>query len=57
MNLEVFARKDIWAGLMLIVSAKGSGQATGADYVLGVCLALASAFFYAVAAAITQRLT
>jgi drug/metabolite transporter (DMT)-like permease len=45
-----------FAGLMLIVSAKGSGQATGADYLLGVCLALASAFFYAVAAAITKRL-
>ncbi|WP_447892533.1 DMT family transporter [Pseudomonas marginalis] len=45
-----------FAGLMLIVSAKGRGQATGADYVLGVCLALASAFFYAVAAAITKRL-
>lgn len=28
----------------------------GADYVLGVCLALASALFYAVAAAITKRL-
>ncbi|MBI6910345.1 DMT family transporter [Pseudomonas sp. SIMBA_059] len=45
-----------FAGLMLIVSAKSSGQATGANYVLGVCLALASAFFYAVAAAITKRL-
>ncbi|WP_237886018.1 DMT family transporter [Pseudomonas sp. PGPR40] len=45
-----------FAGLMLIVSAKGGGQATGADYLLGVCLALASAFFYAVAAAITKRL-
>lgn len=45
-----------FAGLMLIVSAKGNGQATGADHVLGVCLALASAFFYAVAAAITKRL-
>ena len=45
-----------FAGLMLIVSAKGSGQATGADYVLGVCLALASAFFYALAAVITKRL-
>ncbi|RON19224.1 DMT family transporter [Pseudomonas frederiksbergensis] len=45
-----------FAGLMLIVSAKGSGQAAGADYLLGICLALASAFFYAVAAAITKRL-
>ena len=45
-----------FAGLMLIVSAKGSGQATGTDYLLGVCLALASTFFYAVAAAITKRL-
>lgn len=45
-----------FAGLMLIVSAKGGGQAAGADYLLGVGLALASAFFYAVAAAITKRL-
>jgi len=45
-----------FAGLMLIVSAKGSGQSTATDYLLGVCLALASAFFYAVAAAITKRL-
>lgn len=45
-----------FVGLTLIVSAKGRGQAAGADYVLGVCLALASAFFYAVAAAITKRL-
>ncbi len=45
-----------FAGLMLIVFAKGGGQASGADYLLGVCLALSSAFFYAVAAAITKRL-
>lgn len=46
-----------FAGLMLIVLAKGSGPAAGTDYLLGVCLALASAFFYAVAAAITKRLS
>ncbi|WP_321374692.1 DMT family transporter [Pseudomonas extremaustralis] len=45
-----------FAGLMLIVSAKGSGQSTATDYWLGICLALASAFFYAVAAAIAKRL-
>ncbi|SKA83496.1 EamA domain-containing membrane protein RarD [Pseudomonas extremaustralis] len=45
-----------FAGLMLIVSAKGSGQSTATDYLLGICLALASAFFYAVAAAIAKRL-
>ncbi|OCW25480.1 EamA/RhaT family transporter [Pseudomonas aylmerensis] len=45
-----------FVGLMLIVFAKGGGQASGADYLLGVCLALSSAFFYAVAAAITKRL-
>lgn len=45
-----------FVGLMLIVFAKGGGQASGADYMLGVCLALSSAFFYAVAAAITKRL-
>lgn len=45
-----------FAGLMLIVFAKGGGQASGTDYLLGVCLALFSAFFYAVAAAITKRL-
>ncbi|MCK9796423.1 DMT family transporter [Pseudomonas sp. MAFF 302030] len=45
-----------FSGLLLIVSAKGSGQANGSDYLLGVGLALASAFFYALAAAITKRL-
>ncbi|WP_282395886.1 DMT family transporter [Pseudomonas sp. PS01298] len=45
-----------FVGLMLIVFAKGGGQASGADYLLGVYLALSSAFFYAVAAAITKRL-
>jgi len=49
-------RQPNFAGLMLIVSAKGSGQATGTEYLIGVCLAMASAFFYAVAAAITKRL-
>ncbi|MGC5698835.1 DMT family transporter [Pseudomonas sp. NFXW11] len=45
-----------FAGLVLIVAAKNSGQTAGTDYLVGVCLALASAFFYAVAAAITKRL-
>lgn len=45
-----------FAGLVLIVSAKGGGQAVGSNYLQGVGLALASAFFYAVAAAITKRL-
>lgn len=45
-----------FAGLVLIVSAKGNAAAPGADYLLGVCLALASAFFYALAAVITKRL-
>ncbi|MBP2261693.1 drug/metabolite transporter (DMT)-like permease [Pseudomonas sp. BP8] len=45
-----------FAGLVLIVSAKGSEQMPGTDYLLGVCLALASALFYALAAIITKRL-
>jgi drug/metabolite transporter (DMT)-like permease len=45
-----------FAGLVLIVVAKHGGQAVGSDYLVGICLALASAFFYAVAAAITKRL-
>ena len=45
-----------FGGLVLIVVAKNSGQAMGPDYLVGICLALASAFFYAVAAAITKRL-
>ncbi|CAM3870016.1 putative membrane protein [Pseudomonas reidholzensis] len=45
-----------FAGLVLIVSAKGNAAAPGAEYLLGIGLALASAFFYAVAAAITKRL-
>lgn len=45
-----------FAGLVLIVLARHGGQATGSDYLLGIGLALASAFFYAVAAAITKRL-
>lgn len=45
-----------FTGLVLIVSAKGSGKTAGTNYLLGVCLALVSAFFYAIAAAITKRL-
>jgi hypothetical protein len=38
------------------VARNTRGQATGVEYLIGVCLAMASAFFYAVAAAITKRL-
>lgn len=45
-----------FAGLVLIISATHTGMGEGSDYLLGVGLALAAAFFYAVAAAITKRL-
>lgn len=45
-----------FAGLVLIVAATRSGLVAGAGYLSGVGLALAAAFFYAVAAAITKRL-
>lgn len=45
-----------FAGLVLIVAATRSGQVAGVDYLAGVSLALAAAFFYAVAAAITKFL-
>ncbi|KAF0865667.1 DMT family transporter [Pseudomonas sp. LD120] len=45
-----------FAGMACIVSAKSSTGASGAAYLYGVLLALGSAFFYAIAAAITKRL-
>ncbi|KAF1028992.1 MAG: hypothetical protein GAK37_01964 [Pseudomonas sp.] len=45
-----------FAGMLAIVSAHGSGQASGDDYLSGVLLALGAAFLYALAALIIKRL-
>lgn len=46
-----------FAGMLAIVSAHGSGQGSGEDYLLGIALALGAAFLYAVAALIIKRLS
>jgi drug/metabolite transporter (DMT)-like permease len=46
-----------FAGVVLIVQAKGGASYTGASYVAGVLMALGAAFFYAVAAMITKKLS
>ncbi|VTU21128.1 O-acetylserine/cysteine export protein [Variovorax sp. PBL-H6] len=46
-----------FAGVVLIVQAKPGASYTGADYVAGVLMALGAAFFYAVAAMITKKLS
>lgn len=46
-----------FVGMLAIVSAHGSGQATGDEYLSGIALALGAAFLYAVAALIIKRLT
>ena len=43
--------------MLLIVQAKPDASYTGADYVAGVLMALGAAFFYAVAAMITKKLS
>ncbi|PYB69260.1 EamA family transporter, partial [Pseudomonas sp. LB-090624] len=43
-------------GMLAIVSAHGTGQAGGEDYLLGIALALGAALLYAVAALIIKRL-
>jgi len=47
-----------FAGVVLIVQAKGgSADYTGSNYALGIGLALGAAFFWAVAALLTKKLT
>lgn len=55
------AAKLLWllvafVGLLLIVLGKSAGLAVGSQYLAGIALALASAFFYAVAALIAKHL-
>ncbi|QXH34346.1 DMT family transporter [Pseudomonas muyukensis] len=46
-----------FVGMLAIVGAHGSGQASGEAYLLGIVLALGAAFLYALAALIIKRLT
>lgn len=45
-----------FAGMAAIVQAKPSGGFTGSDYLTGIAMALAAAFFYALAALMAKRL-
>ncbi len=48
-----------FAGMLMIVQTgpdAGPGSATGADYVIGIAMALGAAFFWAVAAIVTKKL-
>ncbi len=54
--------KAIWlsvafVGTLLIVHAKPEADYSGTDYLIGIMMALGAAFFYAVAAIITKKLT
>ena len=45
-----------FVGMLAIVTAHGTQQSTGDDYLMGVALALGAAFLYAIAALIIKRL-
>lgn len=45
-----------FAGMVAIVQAKPSGGFAGSDYLTGIAMALAAAFFYALAALVAKRL-
>ncbi len=56
------ANKLLWlavafGGVLLLVQAKPQSGQTGSDYLLGIAMALASAFFYALAAIAAKKLT
>lgn len=58
---EITATKLGWlavafAGMVAIVLAKPSGGFSGSDYLTGIAMALAAAFFYALAALVAKRL-
>jgi drug/metabolite transporter (DMT)-like permease len=58
---KITATKLFWlsvsfAGMMAIVSAKPAGSIEPGDYLAGIALALAAAFFYAIAALVTKLL-
>lgn len=46
-----------FAGLLLIVQARPDAAVSGSDYLMGILLALGAAFFYALAALITKKLS
>ncbi|MEG1039760.1 MAG: DMT family transporter [Pseudomonas sp.] len=59
---KITVQKLFWlalsfAGMLAIVSAHGSHNGSGTDYLLGIALALGAAFLYAVAALIIKRLS
>ncbi|MGY4399141.1 drug/metabolite transporter (DMT)-like permease [Sphingomonas sp. UYAg733] len=56
------ANKLLWlavafGGVLLLVQAKPGSTQSGSDYLLGIAMALASAFFYALAAIAAKKLT
>lgn len=56
------ANKLLWlavafGGVLLLVQAKPGSTQNGSDYLLGIIMALASAFFYALAAIAAKKLT
>jgi drug/metabolite transporter (DMT)-like permease len=56
------ANKLLWlavafGGVLLLVQAKPGAAQSGSDYLLGILMALASAFFYALAAIAAKKLT
>lgn len=59
---KITAQKLAWLsvsflGMLAIVSAHGSQEQSGDDYLLGIGLALGAAFLYAIAALIIKKLT
>lgn len=58
---KITATKLFWlgvafAGMIAIVEAKPAGDFTGDDYLTGIAMALAAAFFYALAAMVAKQL-
>ncbi len=58
---KITATKLFWlgvafAGMIAIVEAKPAGDFTGGDYLTGIAMALAAAFFYALAAMVAKQL-
>ncbi|WP_275787845.1 DMT family transporter [Pararhizobium gei] len=58
---KITAAKLAWlgvafAGMVAIIDAKPAGDISGSDYLTGIAMALAAAFFYALAALVAKRL-
>ena len=54
---KLFWLSVAFVGMLAIVSAHGSEQGSGSDYLVGIALALGAALLYAVAALIIKRLS